>query len=112
MGAVPAGHAGTHNGGTTLEDDQHWLVTESAKVVFARHARAIAILSGGGRRFLPPREGMRVFDREQRCFRLFADIWSGFDAPALPTGGSMIDVEARAFIADLVQSLRDCGLLR
>ncbi|KAJ8136625.1 hypothetical protein OY671_010162, partial [Metschnikowia pulcherrima] len=47
---------------------------------------------------------MRVFDREQRCFRSFADIWGGFDAPASPTGGSMIDVEARAFIADSVQS--------
>jgi hypothetical protein len=62
---------------------------------FGGHDHSLAIWSEGGWRFLPPREGMRVFDREQRCFRLFADIWSGFEAPALPTGGSTIDVEAR-----------------
>ncbi|ODU69352.1 MAG: hypothetical protein ABT11_12695 [Novosphingobium sp. SCN 66-18] len=96
----------------TPENGQVWLVATDATDAFSGHDRSLAIWSEGGWRFLPPREGMRVFDREQRCFRLFADIWSGFEAPALPTGGSTIDVEARAFIADLVQSLRDCGLLR
>ncbi|QCI93546.1 DUF2793 domain-containing protein [Novosphingobium sp. EMRT-2] len=95
----------------TPENGQAWLVAADGTDAFSGHDQALAVWGEGGWRFLPPREGMRVFDRERQCFRLFAEEWRGIEAPVLPTGGSTIDVEARAFLADLVQSLRNCGLL-
>ena len=95
----------------TPENGQTWLVAADGTDAFSGHDYALAVWGEGGWRFLPPHEGMRVFDRERQCFRLFAEGWRGIEAPALPTGGSTIDVEARTFLADLVQSLRNCGLL-
>lgn len=96
----------------TPENGQIWLVAASATDAFSGHDHDVAVWSEGGWRFLAPHEGMRVFDRAQQCFRLFAEVWRSIAAPALPTGGGTIDAEARIFIADLVQSLRECGLLR
>jgi hypothetical protein len=58
-----------------------------------------------------PSDGMRVFDRSTGQLLLYRDGWQRPAAPALPSGGSVVDAEARAAIADLVATLAEAGIL-
>ena len=91
---------------------QCWLVGTSATGTFAGHAHHIAAWSEGGWQFLPPRNGMRVFDLSAGADRLFlGSNWQIVAAPANPTGGSFVDSEARTAIAAILTALTNAGLL-
>jgi hypothetical protein len=90
---------------------QAWLVGDPPAGAFAGHAHAIAGWTSNGWRFVPPREGLQVFDRSHQCFRLYAAGWRLPASPAAPTGGTTVDVQARAAIAELVMGLVAAGVL-
>jgi hypothetical protein len=60
--------------------------------------------------FIAAREGLRVFDRSLRQERLFTTAWQNPNAPVEPTGGSVVDVEARAVLSELISALRLSGV--
>jgi len=70
----------------------------------------IAARQAGNWLYIPGTEGMRVFDRSIRQERLFTSEWQSPVAPMEPTGGSVVDAEARAVISDLILALRASGL--
>lgn len=61
--------------------------------------------------FTAPREGMSVFDREQGRRLVFRDQWQGADLPPMPEGGTVIDAEARAALAQVITALQAAGVL-
>lgn len=89
---------------------QAWLVAAAPQSLFAGQAGAVAGWTGAGWRFIAPREGMQVFDRSARCFRLFFGVWRRIVSPAGPTGGSVVDTEARASVARLLEALVSAGI--
>lgn len=88
---------------------QAWIVGASPTGAFAGHAAAIAAWTDGGWRFVQPARGMRVYDSQSSAFRLFDTAWTIVVAPAGASGGAVIDTEARAAIAALIQALKVTG---
>jgi len=84
-------------------EGQCWIVGAAPTGAWAEQEGAIALWTAGGWRFLAPREGMRV--------RLDDGAWIGPDVVAAPSGGTVIDVEARAALAALILSLEAQGLM-
>lgn len=97
---------------TTPANGQCWLVGASASGAFAGRSGQIAAWSDGGWRFVPPRAGMRAYDIAAAAYRSYTGAtWQLAPAPAAPTGGSVIDSEARTAIANLLAALRTAGVL-
>ena len=93
-------------------DGQCWIVGAAPTGAWTGQENAIAIRSGGGWRFAPPREGMRatrLTDGAQ--LRFDGDLWAAPATVAVPSGGSIIDSEARTALATLILHLAAQGLL-
>ena len=98
---------------------QTWLIPPNAAGEWAGREGQLASWTAGGWRYLNLPEGAVLFDRmEGRTMRRSvagweADRWTGEVAPAVspPSGGNVIDVEARDAIGGLIARLRDAGLL-
>jgi hypothetical protein len=96
-----------------------WLVPSDATGDWAGKAGRIAVSTAGGWRFLLPFEGATLFVRDGReRLRRLDDAWitdtgSGAPREAIPnpTGGSVVDSEARATVAAILDRLRELGLL-
>jgi hypothetical protein len=86
-------------------------VTAPASGLWAGHADSLAVLVAGDWHFISPAEGMVIFDRARDHLLVFRAEWAQAIIPALPVGGSVIDVEARAALAALVGALQGIGLL-
>lgn len=97
---------------TAPANGQCWLVGTAATGVFAGQTDRIAAWSEGGWRFLVPREGMRVYDIASAAYRVYAGgSWLVPATPTSPTGGSVIDSQARAVISAILTSLRAARVL-
>lgn len=107
-----------------------WIVPAGATGDLAAHAGALAAFDDAGRLLIAPRDGCIAFVRDEAAFVHFAagawrDDWSvgalrvggrGFLAGAVapigaPSGGSVIDIEARAALTRLVAALAGLGLV-
>lgn len=97
---------------TAPANGQCWLVGTAATGVFAGQTDRIAAWSEGGWRFFVPREGMRAYDISSATYRVYAGgNWLVPATPTAPTGGSVIDSQARAAISAILTSLRAARLL-
>ncbi len=74
------------------------------------HDDEIAIHVGGAWEFVVPHEGMSIFDSTARTSYFFANGWQAAIEPPLPTGGSVVDSEARAAVSLLIEALRTSGI--
>ncbi|MFA7597199.1 MAG: DUF2793 domain-containing protein, partial [Novosphingobium sp.] len=61
--------------------------------------------------FVTPREGMRIFNRSADQEMRFAGAWLAPSAPASPSGGSVVDAEARAAIDALIAAMQAARIL-
>lgn len=86
-------------------------VTAPATGAWAGHEDSIAILIGGGWHFVAPAEGMLLFDREAARTIMFRSQWEVATAPVMPSAGAVVDTEARAALAGLIQELMAIGIL-
>lgn len=71
----------------------------------------IAVLIGNDWHFIEPVEGMLLFDRHAGRMISFRTQWEVATAPALPSGGAVVDAEARSALATLIQALMAIGIL-
>lgn len=71
----------------------------------------LAIRVGASWHFIAPTDGMMVFDRAAGCWLCFRSGWHSASPPPAPAGGAVIDVEARAALMRLVESLQTLGLV-
>jgi hypothetical protein len=94
------------------EEGQCWIVGAAPTGAWAGEAHAIAIRTGGGWRFAPPREGMRATRLTDGAQLRFAGgAWAAPATVGAPSGGSTIDSEARNAISTLILHLAAQGLL-
>lgn len=87
-----------------------WLIGANPVGDWVERSGQLAGWSGGGWRYIYPRAGMRIYDRTKSAFCLYNGGWHFAITPAEPQGGAMVDVEARACIANIVAALTFCGL--
>lgn len=87
-----------------------WLVGSAPTAAFVGKPAHIAAWTDGGWRFIAPRDGLRVFDRSHASLRLYSGGWRLVSPPAAPSGGSVIDVQARNTIATLITQLQMAGI--
>ena len=108
-----------------------YIVGASATGAWAGKSQCVAAWTTGGWRFLNPVEGMAFYERARGTFVTYRNgAWEtgtiratavqiggsqvlGGRRPAIaaPTGGSVVDVEARAAISAMLAALRAHGLI-
>ena len=94
------------------EPGQCWLVGAAPTDGWEGQVDAVAIWSGGGWRFAPPRAGMAVARLTDGArLRFDGDAWVVPPTIAAPSGGSTIDGEARSTLSALILHLAAQGLL-
>lgn len=93
------------------EDGECWLVGAAASGAWAGEAGKLAAYQAGGWVFVTPRDGLRVLDRSSGQDVRFVGSWRRASAPPIPEGGAIVDSEARAAIAELVDILITGGIL-
>jgi hypothetical protein len=89
-----------------------WLIGTGATGIWQSKAGQIAVWSGGSWRFLLPIDGMCIWNNANSTRMIRRDgAWYMAAAVPDPTGGSVIDIEARAAIIAILQLLRQNGSL-
>lgn len=108
-----------------------WIVAAGATGAWAGHSGQIAILDAGGWSFVVPRDGCLAYVRDESVFAVsmggswHADAWpvralsvngrtmfaTAPIALAAPSGGTVIDVQARAALVALTAAMRAMGLV-
>ncbi|MCB2062172.1 MAG: DUF2793 domain-containing protein [Novosphingobium sp.] len=91
-------------------DGEAWIVATGAIGEWAGRESMVATWQADNWLFVAGREGMRVFDRSTRQERLFTTAWQVPLAPPEPSGGSVVDLEARAALSQLISALRVSGV--
>lgn len=100
-------------------EGQSWLVGSPSAGPWARQEDKVAMWTAGGWRFIAPPEGFRAWVTDRgHWIRRTSEGWSSeiaftpaADFVAPPSGGQIIDVEARAAIHQLIERLGQIGLL-
>ena len=108
-----------------------YLVADGATDAWSGKAQCVATWTSGGWRYIQPIEGMRMFERTSASFAVFTSgAWEvgilrgsallvdgqqvvGVRCAAIasPSGGTVEDNEARAAIDDILNTLRQHGLI-
>lgn len=92
-------------------EGQVWLIAGNPGGAWSGLAEYLAAYIGGGWTLIAPQEGMVLFDRALGAFRHYQGGWTVPAAQIAPTGGSVIDVEARTAIEALVTALQNAGVI-
>ena len=110
---------------------QAWIVAATASGIWTGHAGEVAVFGSGGWRYVVPREGCVAWLRDLQRFAVRTGTgWRDDGWPAagvrigsrlalgaslvsvgLPTGGGVVDNEARVAIGALAAALRSQGLV-
>ena len=93
------------------QDGQCWLVGSSATGAWSGKAGQIACFCSGNWLFAAPRDGMIALDRQAGQLVRFAGGWHQASRPAVPSGGTTVDSQARSAIAEVVTALTSAGIL-
>lgn len=114
---VEAERTSPDTGLSMADSGKCWLVADSmpnaAPGDWAGHAREIAYWTGGSWRFVRPVAGMSIWNRQNNSqLHYISGQWTAAPAISNATGGTLIDVEARAVLNMLLQRLRIIGLAR
>ena len=94
----------------TPTDGTAWLVAARGTGDWTGHDGKLAMRQSGNWLFVAPRDGMRLLDRSTGQDRRFLAGWQAPAAPLEPSGGSVVDSEARVAIVALVEALRTAGV--
>ena len=95
---------------STPTDGACWLVGASPTGAWTGKAGKLACRQAGNWLFVSPRDGMRLLNRSTGQDIRFVTTWHIPSKPAEPSGGTVIDVQARATIHNLMESLEVAGI--
>ena len=87
-----------------------WMVGTGGSGAWAGADGMIAAYQAGNWIMIAPRDGMVVLNLSNGQAMRHVAGWLAATAPALPSGGSTIDNEARTAIGELVAGLRAAGI--
>ena len=89
-----------------------WLVAANPVGIFAQHGGEIAFYDGDQWSFIAPTTGMTLYDRSANALRRYNNGWSTPVSIPAPTGGTVVDAEARQAIVALLQALAGLSLIK
>jgi hypothetical protein len=92
-------------------DGTAWLIATGATGEWSGQSGLLACRQAGNWLFVTPVDGMRVLDRSTGQYHTFVTSWHKPQVPGEPTGGTVVDSQARAAIAQLTMILRQSGIL-
>lgn len=93
------------------KDGACWLIATGPTGEWAGHAGELACRVAGSWLFVAPRDGMRVLNRVNGQQMFYRGGWQAPATPAAPSGGTVIDTQARAAINAVVAALKASGIL-
>lgn len=96
---------------TDPEEGESWLVGAAPSGAWSAHAGSLASYQAGSWIFAAPRDGMRVLDRSTGQDVRYLGEWQRPQTPDAPSGGLVVDSEARDAIAQLIAALTASGIL-
>ncbi|MBD2843404.1 DUF2793 domain-containing protein [Erythrobacter rubeus] len=91
-------------------DGQCFLVTDLASGDWTGKEGKIAIRIAGAWHYIEPFNGMAIYDRVSDRSIFYNSGWASAAEPAQPSGGNIVDLEARQAISALIQALRIAGI--
>lgn len=91
-------------------DGDCFLVTVPATQAWQGCENHLALRIGGAWHFVPPREGMRLYDLAANRSLFFRSEWRSLATLTLPASGPVIDTEARTAISQIIAALQDIGI--
>lgn len=92
-------------------DGQAWLVTSGATGGWSGQAGKIAARQAGNWLFAVPRDGLKVLNRSTGQELRYDGAWKSPSRPAAPSGGSIVDAEARSAITAILAALTTAGVI-
>ena len=92
-------------------EGESWLIGGNPSGEWSAQAGSLASFQAGGWIFAAPRDGMRLLDRSTGQDIRYSNGWQRIQKPDEPTGGVIIDSEARTVIAQLISALTASGIL-
>lgn len=92
-------------------EGQAYRIVSPANGEWSEHADFIALWIGGEWSFVPPVDGMRIYDRGASQILLYHAQWRSASPPTIPQGGGTVDAEARATLVEVVGILRELRLI-
>ena len=89
-----------------------WVISGVPTGAWANKVGQIAYWIGGSWRFVVPHEGMGVWNKFTHCHSLYiSGQWTTAPLVPIPTGGAVVDSEARAALAAILHYFRLIGIL-
>ncbi|MAY20470.1 MAG: hypothetical protein CL955_07615 [Erythrobacteraceae bacterium] len=107
---TPSVNASTDTPPPTANEGESFRVSAPATGDWTNHEDEIAIRIGGAWQFVQPVTGMTLYDQADAAYWHYNSTWKSAAEPAAPTGGSVVDIEARTALAELIQALRNLGI--
>ena len=95
----------------TPGEGSNWLVAPSPTGDWTGQAGKLACRQAGNWIFVAPRDGMRLLNRVNGQDMRYYAGWQFPVRPTAPSGGTVIDSQARSAIGDLVNALTMAGVL-
>jgi len=96
---------------TTPADGTAWLIGTTPTGDWVGKAGYLALRQSGQWLFVQPRDGMRLLERSSgQDIRRAAGVWKIPSVPSAASGGSVIDIEARAMLNAVVTAMRQSGV--
>lgn len=90
-----------------------WLISPAPDGIWSQRANQIAIMTDNGFRYIEPLDGMRIFNAQSGCIMIYRErAWYMASTLVAPSGGSVIDSQARESIAAILNNLQQFGLSR
>jgi len=92
-------------------DGQAWIVGSAPSGAWSGKTGNLALRQSGQWLFAVPQDGMKMLNRSTgQELRRAGGSWRIASVPAAPSGGSVIDTEARATLTALIAALRQAGV--
>ncbi|MCB1454369.1 MAG: DUF2793 domain-containing protein, partial [Rhizobiaceae bacterium] len=94
----------------TPAEGECWLVSDTPTGSWTGHAGELAGWQAGTWLFVTARDGMRLLDRSTGQWILHNGAWQRATPPNSTSGGTVVDVEARNTLDNLISALRIAGI--
>lgn len=101
----------TANPPATPVDGQSWLIGASPTGDWTGQSGKIAARAAGNWLYLQPNAGMTLLNKATGQQIRYLSGWQAPNKPDLPSGGTIIDAQARAAIGAIVSALAAAGIV-
>jgi hypothetical protein len=92
-------------------DGSNYLISTGATGAFEGKDGAIACRQEGQWLFIPPHDGMHLYDKSLGKERYFQGTWRAAADIPVPSGGTIVDDEARRAIEGIIAALAAAGVV-